>query len=170
VNDAFGTAHRKHASNVGIAQNIATSCIGYLIEKELTNLSKITHNPKRPVVAVLGGAKVSDKLKVISNLLNIADHILICGGMAYTFLKAQGYDVGTSLLEEEMIPEAKRLLELGKDKIVLTSDFYITKEFADNKPEYKKLGYNLNNEMALDIGKSTIDAFNKIITTAGTIF
>jgi phosphoglycerate kinase len=136
----------------------------------LTNLSKITHNPKRPVVAVLGGAKVSDKLKVISNLLNIADHILICGGMAYTFLKAQGYDIGTSLLETEMIPEAKRLLEVGKDKIILTNDFYITKEFADNKPEYKKLGDNLNNEMALDIGKLTIDAFKTKLDTAGTIF
>jgi phosphoglycerate kinase len=90
--------------------------------------------------------------------------------MAYTFLKAQGYDVGTSLLEEEMIPEAKRLLELGKNKITLTSDFYVTKEFADNKPEYKKLGDSLNNEMALDIGKNTVDTFNKIIATAGTVF
>jgi phosphoglycerate kinase len=90
--------------------------------------------------------------------------------MAYTFLKSQGYDIGTSLLEEEMIPEAKRLLEIGKDKIILSSDYYITKEFADVKPEYKKLGESLNGYMALDIGQDTISHFKKIIATAGTIF
>lgn len=170
VNDAFGTAHRKHASNVGIAQNIETSCIGFLIQKELDNLSKITHNPKRPVVAILGGAKVSDKLQVIHNLIKIADHILICGGMAYTFLKAQGIKIGKSLLEEESLNDAKDILTKAKDKMILSCDFYCAKEFIDQEPIYKTLNEISDDLMGMDIGYETIKKFNDILNNAQTIF
>jgi phosphoglycerate kinase len=170
VNDAFGTAHRKHASNVGIASNIEESCIGFLIQEELTNLSRITNNPKKPVIAILGGAKVSDKLKVINNLLTIADKILICGGMAYTFKKAQGMDIGTSLLEEEMLPEAKRLLEQAGNKIILSQDFYCAVEFADVQPIYRKASEGLNGVMGLDIGPDTVVSFAQSLKGAGAVF
>lgn len=170
VNDAFGTAHRKHASNVGIALNIPESCIGFLIQEELDNLSKITTNAKKPVVAILGGAKVSDKLKVINNLLNIANKVLICGGMAYTFRKAQGIDIGTSLIEEEMLPEAKKLLELAGNRIILSQDFYCATEFADVTPTYRKASEGLNGVMGLDIGPDTVQAFTNALKGAGTVF
>ncbi|MDR2369147.1 MAG: phosphoglycerate kinase [Mycoplasmataceae bacterium] len=170
VNDAFGTAHRKHASNVGIAQYIAISCIGLLIQKEITNLSKIAHNPKRPVVAILGGAKVSDKLKVINNLLEIADKILICGAMVYTFLKTQNVDVGTSLLEPEMLEEAKKILQKGKDKIMLPQDFLCVSEFVDASPTTRTVTQGLNGMMGLDIGEQTLITFGAALAGARTIF
>ncbi|MDR0739418.1 MAG: phosphoglycerate kinase [Mycoplasmataceae bacterium] len=170
VNDAFGTAHRKHASNVGIAKHIPTSCIGFLIQKEIENLSKIVHNPQRPVVTILGGAKVSDKLKVINNLLKIADKILICGGMAYTFLKAQGVDIGSSLLETEMLDEAKNILAKGKDKIILPQDFYCAPEFADVLPTIRTVTQGLNGVMGLDIGDQTLINFGSELVGAQTVF
>ncbi|MDR3330206.1 MAG: phosphoglycerate kinase [Mycoplasmataceae bacterium] len=170
VNDAFGTAHRKHASNVGIAKHIPISCIGFLIQSEIENLSKITNNPSKPVVAILGGAKVSDKLKVINNLLNISDKVLICGGMAYTFLKSQGIDIGTSLVEEEMVDEAKKILEHGKNKILLSQDFQCAPEFADVVPTYRTVEQGLNGLMGLDIGEKTIATFKEALTNAGTVF
>lgn len=170
VNDAFGTSHRKHASNVGIANNIETSCIGLLIQKEIKNLSRVVNNPVRPVVAILGGAKVSDKLKVIDNLLNIADKILICGGMAYTFLKAQGIDIGTSLYEPEMLDSAKQILAKGSDKINVSIDFMCGETFADVKPIYRTKEQGLAGVMGLDIGKETIKLFTKQLQNAGTVF
>ncbi|MDR0675331.1 MAG: phosphoglycerate kinase [Mycoplasmataceae bacterium] len=170
VNDAFGTAHRKHASNVGIAQHIPISCIGFLIQKEIVNLSKIAHNPNHPVVAILGGAKVSDKLKVINNLLNIADKVLICGGMAYTFLKTQGVDIGSSLLETEMLDEAKKILTKGKDKIILPQDFRCAPEFADVFPINRTKIQGLNGVMALDIGDQTLLNFGNALIGAQTVF
>lgn len=170
VNDAFGTAHRKHASNVGIAQNIKTSCIGFLIQKELENLSKITHDPQKPVVAILGGAKISDKLQVIHNLIKVADHVLICGGMAYTFLKAQGVKIGQSLLEEESIQNAVDILNEAKDKILLPCDFYCAKEFSDQQPIYKRLNEISDDLMGMDVGHETIKRFSSILNNAKTIF
>ncbi len=169
VNDAFGTVHRKHASNAGIANAIGTSCVGFLVEKELENLSKVSSNPVKPFVAILGGAKVSDKLKIVNRLLEIADYVLIGGGMAYTFLKAQGYDVGSSLVEQEMIEEAKSILAKGKDKIVLTCDFVCASGYKDEPSKYFNLGENLNGMMALDIGEKTIEAFKSKLMNAKTV-
>ena len=116
VNDAFGTAHRAHASNVGIAANSDIAVAGFLLEKEIKFIGEAVENPQRPFYAILGGAKVSDKISVIENLLNKADKILICGAMAYTFFKALGYEVGTSKCELDYVDYAKSLLEKGKGK------------------------------------------------------
>lgn len=169
VNDAFGTAHRAHASNVGIAKAIKTSCVGFLMEKELANLSKVTDNPTRPLVAIMGGAKVSDKLKIVNRLLKIADYILIGGGMAYTFLQAQGYNIGKSLLEKEMLADAKKILAAGKDKIILATDSYCAPEYADVKGVYKKVQDGLTDLMGLDIGEETVKAFEEKLMTAKTV-
>lgn len=170
VNDAFGTAHRAHASNVGIASNIKQTAAGFLLEKEIKFIGGAVDNPKRPFMAVLGGAKVSDKIEVISNLLNIADKVLIGGGMAYTFLAAQGYNVGTSLLEEDKIPLAKELLEKGKDKLVLPVDFLFTPEFKDIKPSHVGPITSIKEgEMSLDIGPKTIELFSSILKDAKTV-
>ncbi len=170
VNDAFGTAHRAHASNVGIASNIKQTAAGFLLEKEIKFIGGAVDNPKRPFMAVLGGAKVSDKIEVISNLLNIADKVLIGGGMAYTFLAAQGYNVGTSLLEEDKIPLAKKLLEKGKDKLVLPVDFLFTPEFKDIKPSHVGPITSIKEgEMSLDIGPKTIELFSSILKDAKTV-
>ena len=170
VNDAFGTAHRAHASNVGIASNIKQTAAGFLLEKEIKFIGGAVDNPKRPFMAVLGGAKVSDKIEVISNLLNIADKVLIGGGMAYTFLAAQGYNVGTSLLEEDKIPLAKELLEKGKDKLVLPVDFLFTPEFKDIKPSHVGPITSIKEgEMSLDIGPRTIELFSSVLKDAKTV-
>jgi phosphoglycerate kinase len=122
------------------------------------------------VVAILGGAKVSDKLKVINNLLNISDKILICGGMVFTFLKANGVNIGSSLVEEEMVSEAKRLLEIGEDKIVLPIDFKCAAEFADLPPVIRTTKEGLNSMMGLDIGEQSIAIFKEELSGAGTVF
>src|SRR5690606_19298531 len=119
VNDAFGTAHRAHASNVGIANNMKTSVAGLLLEKEINFIGGALENPARPFVAILGGAKVSDKIEVIKNLLKVADKVLIGGGMAFTFLKAQGHEVGKSLVELDKVDLAKELLALADGKLEL---------------------------------------------------
>ena len=121
INDAFGTSHRSHASNVGIASNIKESCIGFLIEKELDNLLPIINNPEKPFVVILGGAKISDKIGTIKNLISKADYILVGGAMAYTFLKAKGEKVGNSLIDSESLDFAKEMLEKSK-KIILPID------------------------------------------------
>ncbi len=170
INDAFGTAHRAHASNVGIASNIKQTAAGFLLEKEIKFIGGAVDNPKRPFMAVLGGAKVSDKIEVISNLLNIADKVLIGGGMAYTFLAAQGYNVGTSLLEEDKIGLAKELIEKGKDKLVLPVDFVFTPEFKDQKPSHVGPITSIKEgEMSLDIGPKTIELFSNILKDAKTV-
>jgi phosphoglycerate kinase len=174
VNDAFGTAHRKAASNYGIAKNIEESCIGYLIQLELENLDRIVQKPEKPVVAILGGSKVSDKLAIIKNLLKVADKILICGGMANTFLTAKGFNLGNSLVETSMIDTAKEILASDKrKKIVLPVDFLCAKEFKNEpkiKPIERQIGDNFAGLMALDVGTKTIADFQKQLTGAKTIF
>ncbi|MBE4704074.1 phosphoglycerate kinase [Spiroplasma platyhelix] len=170
VNDAFGTAHRAHASNVGIATYIGDSCVGFLIEKELTMLNKIVLNPSRPFVAVLGGAKVSDKIDVIKQLLNKADTVIIGGAMAYTFMKALGYSIGNSLVENDKIDLAKELIELGKEKLVLPIDYVTVSEFKDIPGTNTKDCNIADNQMGLDIGIETVKLFNAKLQTAKTVF
>lgn len=168
INDAFGTIHRSHASNVGIAANIP-SAIGILVERELNVLSSL-NDPERPFIVILGGAKVKDKIGVIKNLITKADKILIGGGMAFTFLKAKGYDIGTSILDEENIDFCKNILKEYPDKIVLPSDVLTASEYANDTPciERKIEGIQ-NNEMGLDIGNETIEEFKRILKTAKTV-
>lgn len=173
VNDAFGTSHRTHASNVGIAKNIQTSCIGLLIKNELNHLQKLTNNPKHPFVVVLGGAKVLDKLGVIKQLLKLADAILIGGGMATTFLKAKGIDCGKSIYEQELLDTAKEMLN-GEyaNKIILPVDLTGGVEFANNVPIKWNITDPLpsSNFMLLDIGDKTIEIFKRYLLNAQTIF
>ncbi len=168
VNDAFGTIHRAHASNVGIASNLE-SAVGFLIEKEINALS-ILDNPEQPFIVVLGGAKVADKIGVIENLVTKANKILLGGGMAYTFLKAKGYEIGKSILDEESIDFCKGILEKYPEKIVLPEDFAVNKEFV-NEGEYKiqkadKIG---SDEMGLDIGPETLHKYESIIKDAAIV-
>ena len=154
INDAFGTSHRAHASNVGISTYLP-SAVGFLVEKEITIMGKAIAEPEKPFVAILGGAKVSDKIGVIENLIKIVDTIIVGGGMAYTFLKAQGYDIGKSLLEEDKIDLAKSLLQQAKDnnvKLLLPVDTVVAKEFK-NDTEFKtvKIDNIPDDMMGLDI-------------------
>ena len=169
VNDAFGTAHRAHASNAGIASIVKDSCVGFLVEEELTKILKAINDPTRPYVAILGGAKVSDKLKVINNLLPSADKGIICGGMAYTFHKALGQDIGHSLLEEDMVPVAKEIMEKGKDKIVLTEDCVCNKAFEDTPGQVIEFGQPFNGLEGLDIGPKSIAKFQNALNGAKTV-
>jgi len=168
VNDAFGTAHRAHASNVGVASNITESCVGFLVQKELEMLAKGIDNPEHPFIAIIGGAKVSDKIGVIDNLLTKADKIIIGGGMAYTFLKAQGHNIGKSLCEDDKIQSAKEYLNKSNGKIVLPIDSANAKEFKDVTPSYS--GVDLpDDEMGLDIGSKSIELFKEILKDAKTV-
>lgn len=169
VNDAFGTAHREHASNVGISTHLETAA-GYLIEKEIKFIGGVVNDPHKPVVAILGGAKVSDKINVIKNLVNIADKILIGGGMAYTFMKAQGKEIGLSLLEEDKIDFAKDLLENNGDQIVLPVDCKVAKEFSnDAKITEVSIDDIPADQEAMDIGPKTVELFNKELQGAHTV-
>ena len=165
INDAFGTIHRAHASNVGIASHLE-SAFGFLIEKELNALS-VLDNPEHPFIVVLGGAKVADKIGVIENLVKKADKILIGGGMAFTFLKAKGYEIGKSLLDEENIDFCKNVLKDYEDKIVLPVDFAVTNEFTNDEEYRTKSVDNISSdEMGLDIGKETLELYESILDTA----
>ena len=169
VNDAFGTAHREHASNVGISTHLETAA-GYLMEKEIKFIGGVVNDPQKPVVAILGGAKVSDKINVIKNLVNIADKILIGGGMAYTFIKAQGKEIGLSLLEEDKIDFAKDLLENNGDQIVLPVDCKIAKEFSnDAKITEVSINEIPSDQEAMDIGPKTVELFNKELQGSHTV-
>ena len=172
VNDAFGTAHRAHASNVGIAENIGNgnSAVGFLVEKELKFIGEAVNNPKRPLIAILGGAKVSDKIGVIENLLTKADKILIGGAMMFTFLKAEGKNVGTSLVEDDKLDLAKDLLAKSNGKIVLPIDTVVASEFK-NDAEYSIVDVDNipNDKMGLDIGEKTVTLFDSYIKTAKTV-
>jgi phosphoglycerate kinase len=169
VNDAFGTAHRAHASNVGIASHL-DSAVGFLMEKELENLLPAMENPERPFTVILGGSKVSDKIGVIENLVNKADHILIGGGMAFTFLKASGLPIGNSLLDEENIEFCKKMLEEHKDKIVLPIDV-VCAENTDENTSSRECFINdiKDNEMGLDIGTASIKLFKQHIMDSKTV-
>ncbi|RIN76204.1 phosphoglycerate kinase [Staphylococcus simulans] len=169
VNDAFGTAHRSHASNVGIASNLE-SAAGDLMEKEIKFIGGVVNNPDKPVVAILGGAKVSDKIGVIENLLNVADKVLIGGGMAYTFLKAQGYEIGKSLLEADKVDFAKDLLERAGNKIVLPVDGKVAREFSnDAQITIVDIDQIPEDQEALDIGPKTVELFKKELEGAHTV-
>ena len=169
VNDAFGTAHRAHASNVGIASHL-DSAVGYLIEKELKYLGDAVDEPERPFVAILGGAKVSDKIKVIENLLPKADKVIIGGGMAFTFLKAQGLEIGQSLLEEDRIELAKELLDQAGDKIVLPVDITVADDFSnDANTKVVSADQIPADWQGLDCGPETIEKFKEILSDAKTV-
>ncbi len=169
VNDAFGTAHRAHASNVGIASKLEAAA-GFLMEKELRYIGDAVDKPVRPFVAILGGAKVSDKIGVIENLLTKADKILIGGGMAYTFMKSKGYAIGTSICEEDKLDLARELLEKSKGRIILPVDLVVTKEFKADAP-WRMTGYGdiQDDEMGLDVGSKTIELFRKELKAAKTV-
>lgn len=169
VNDAFGTAHRSHASNVGIASNIE-SAAGFLMEKEIKFIGDSVDQPERPFVAILGGAKVSDKIGVIENLLEKADKVIIGGGMAFTFFKAQGKEIGSSLLEADKVDLAKDLLDRADGKIVLPVDSVVNTEFA-NEGDVKVVAVDEHPEgyMGLDIGPETIKLYEKELEGAKTV-
>lgn len=170
VNDAFGTAHRAHASNVGIASNIKDSVAGFLLEKEIKFIGGAVDEPARPFVAILGGAKVSDKISVIENLLNKADKILIGGAMAYTFYKALGLNVGLSKCEDDFVDFAKGLLEKAGGKIVLPVDNVVAKEFAEDAPYRTTKRENIaDDEMGMDVGAETLKLFAKELDGAKTV-
>lgn len=170
VSDAFGSVHRAHASTVGIAQHLP-SAVGFLVEKELKFIGGAVEHPERPFVAILGGAKVSDKIAVIDNLLDKADKILIGGGMAYTFLKAQGLEIGKSLLEEDRLEMAKDFLARGKDKLVLPIDQVVANEFSENASDIRVVENDAipADLMGLDIGPKTIALFRKELEGAKTV-
>ena len=173
VNDAFGTAHRSHASNVGIATAMKAAgkpaAAGFLLEKEIKFLGNAVANPVHPFVTILGGAKVSDKIGVITNLIPKADHIIIGGGMAYTFLKAQGHSIGKSLVEDDKVEFAKELLEKAGDKLVLPIDNVAATEF-NNDATSEVVGQDIpDNEMGLDIGPKTVELFKKTLEGAKTV-
>ena len=177
VNDAFGTAHRAHCSNVGVTQYVKTSVVGYLMQKEINFLGNAVNNPERPFVAILGGAKVADKLNVIANLLEKCDTLIIGGGMAYTFLKAKGYEVGTSLVDDEKIDYCKEMMEkaekLGK-KLLLPVDTTIAKEFPNPIDAEIEVSVVPSNEipadmMGLDIGTKTAELYAEAVKSAKTV-
>ena len=168
INDAFGTAHRSHASNVGISSYI-DSGIGFLIEKELEVLEPAINNPEKPFIAILGGAKVADKIKVIENLVEIADYILVGGGMCHTFLKADGYNVGNSLVDIDSIDFCKEMLDKYPNKIVLPVDIVVNDEFTDTKGKTKTINEIEDEDIGMDIGPNTIELFKKYISDAKQI-
>jgi phosphoglycerate kinase len=174
VNDAFGSAHRAHASTEGITHHVAQSAAGLLMEKELTYMGKALTTPDRPFVAILGGAKVSDKIEVIQNLLNKVDALLVGGGMAYTFLKAQGQNTGKSLLEADKLDVARHAMETAKAKgvrFLLPIDHILADKFAPNAKTqvFEGTGDFPAEWMALDIGPKTIALFSQEIAEASTI-
>ncbi len=172
VNDAFGTAHRAHASNVGIASNIKESCIGFLIEKELAMLDKACENPQKPLIAIIGGAKIADKIKTIDEISKNAEKILIGGAMAYPFQKAGGQKVGQSLCDDESVKLAYELLNKYGDKLVVSIDnIYADKIDQNAKTKNIVVGNNNFDQTweGLDIGKKTIKLFTKILKNAKTV-
>ena len=170
VNDAFGTAHRAHASNVGISANVDKAVAGFLLENEIAYIKEAVEAPERPFVAILGGSKVSDKIGVIENLLEKADKVLIGGGMTYTFYKAQGIEIGNSLVEEDKLDVAKALLEKSNGKLILPVDSKEANAFAD----YTEVKYTEGEAidpgfLGLDIGPKSIAKFDEALTGAKTV-
>ena len=168
VNDAFGSAHRAHASTVGMIAFVSKAAAGLLMEQELKYLGMVTTNPARPSVAILGGAKVSDKIEVISNLAKIVDRLLIGGAMAYTFLKSQGQPVGKSLVEDDKLDLARDLLARLGTKLMLPVDHVVVSELKEGAPN-QVVDIVPDGKMGVDIGPKTIEAFSKVIAGAKTI-
>lgn len=173
VNDAFGTAHRAHASTVGVAQHFEVRAMGYLMEAEIENLSRVTEAPEKPYVAILGGAKVSDKIGVIDNLLSALDGLLIGGGMAFTFLKAQGKEIGDSLVEDDRLETARRILEDARSegkRLLLPLDVVVAKGAAADVPNRTVKADQIESGWkGVDIGPETIEAFTAEVADARTI-
>ena len=169
VNDAFGTAHRAHCSNVGVTKYIKPAVAGYLIEKEIKFLGNAVNSPVRPLVAILGGSKVSSKISVIENLLKKVDKLIIGGGMAYTFMAAQGKGTGTSLLEPDYIDYAKKMIDEAGDKLVLPVDTVVAKEFANDAESKVIEGGIEDGWMGLDIGPKSIELFKDVLKDAKTV-
>ena len=172
VNDAFGTAHRAHCSTVGAGEFLEERACGYLIQKELKFLGEALENPVRPFTAILGGAKVSDKIAVINELLEKVDNLIIGGGMAYTFLKAQGYEIGTSLVEEDKVEYAKEMMEKAKAKgvkLLLPIDNAISEKFSDSTPIITEDANIPDGHMGLDIGPKTIESYVDTVNNSKTI-
>ncbi|AVL00379.1 phosphoglycerate kinase [Pediococcus inopinatus] len=173
VNDAFGTAHRSHASNVGVATAMKAAnkpvAAGFLMEKEIKFLGNAVDNPKHPFVAILGGAKVSDKIGVIDHLLDKADKVIIGGGMTYTFYAAKGMKIGTSLVEKDKVALAKEILDKAGDKIVLPSDSVVAEKFDNDVPHKVVEGDIPDGYMALDIGPKSIKEFKDVLKDAKTV-
>ena len=170
VNDAFGTAHRAHASNVGISANVEKAVAGFLLENEIAYIKEAVENPVRPFVAILGGSKVSDKIGVIENLLEKADKVLIGGGMTYTFYKAQGIEIGNSLVEEDKLEVAKALLEKANGKLILPVDSKEANAFADYTEVKDTEGEAVDpGFLGLDIGPKSIAKFDQELTGAKTV-
>ena len=169
INDAFGTMHRQHASNVGISKNIKSG-IGFLVEKEIKELDKL-NCPKRPYTIILGGSKVSDKIELIKNLVKKSDYLLIGGAMSFTFLKAAGFNIGSSLCEKEEIPFCTQMLEKYPNKIILPIDVVTAKEINKKSKTYDRFINEIEeDEIGLDIGKKTIEVFKQYIDGSKTIF
>ena len=169
VNDAFGTAHRAHASTEGVARFLP-AVAGFLIEKEIEFLGQALDHPRRPFVAILGGAKVADKIQVIDALLPKVDRLIIGGGMAYTFLRAQGYEIGKSLLDSDSLDYAAKLMSEQSDKIVLPLDVVVAAEFAADSPATTVMVDSLpSDQMGLDIGALSQAKFAEIVESAGTV-
>ena len=170
VNDAFGTAHRAHASNVGISANVEKAVAGFLLENEIAYIKEAVEAPERPFVAILGGSKVSDKIGVIENLLEKADKVLIGGGMTYTFYKAQGIEIGNSLVEEDKLDVAKSLLEKSNGKLILPVDSKEANAFADYTEVKDTEGEAVDpGFLGLDIGPKSIAKFDEALTGAKTV-
>ena len=170
VNDAFGTAHRAHASNVGISANVDKAVAGFLLENEIAYIKEAVEAPERPFVAILGGSKVSDKIGVIENLLEKADKVLIGGGMTYTFYKAQGIEIGNSLVEEDKLDVAKALLEKANGKLILPVDSKEANAFADYTEVKDTEGEAVDpGFLGLDIGPKSIAKFDQELTGAKTV-
>ena len=172
VNDAFGTAHRAHCSTVGAGEFLEERACGYLIQKELKFLGEALENPVRPFTAILGGAKVSDKIAVINELLEKVDNLIIGGGMAYTFLKAQGYEIGTSLVEEDKVEYAKEMMEKAQTKgvkLLLPIDNAVSEKFADSTPIITEDANIPDGHMGLDIGPKTIESYVDTVNNSKTI-
>lgn len=174
VNDAFGTAHRAHASTEGVTHYIDLCAAGYLLMKEINYLGRVIETPAKPFVAVLGGAKISGKIDVIDHLLDKVDHILVGGGMAYTFFKAQGYGIGTSLLEEDRIDMARQLIEKGKGKIILPTDTVVTDRLDIKQGTIGNLEITAVESIpegwcGVDIGPRTLAHYGQILRSARTV-
>lgn len=173
VNDAFGTAHRAHASTVGMAHHVKERAAGFLLKREVDYLGKVLADPERPLIAILGGAKVSDKIQVIKSLLNRVDALLIGGAMAYTFMRARGQETGKSMVEEEQLSLATELLQFASERkvsLLLPSDHVVADKAEAGSPAETVKGDIPPDKMGLDIGPETIEAFEKEIAKARTIF
>ena len=169
INDAFGTAHRAHASTAGVTEHVSVAAMGYLLEKEVNYLSKILNDAEKPFVGIIGGAKVSDKIGVIESLLEKVDMLLIGGAMSYTFLKALGHNIGTSLFEEDKLSDAKLLFERAEGKILLPTDHIAATAFDNDAPHSAVTGDIPDGQMGLDIGPDSAARYREVILGAKTV-